>query len=246
MQALVPANGIDEYYPSVLVSYATGSRTAAGDAPGCGPGMLYAQAVVEELHQAGVPSFSGLHVPAGTDWHVFVEKLSGRFSACKVLVVVLTPAFFLSKACLVEVSAALDAGVKVLPVLFENPIPRAAEQWPMIERTDAEGKMMLLKVQRDFGRLNTIPSPPGSILGQDAAVLKARVVAIVMSLGGGASAGAQKYFEQGARSQERLEHERWQPAAPAPAAAAVAVAGATGPVSGAPRDDNVAGTAGMG
>ena len=168
--------------------------------------------------------------------HVFVEKLSGRFSECKALVVVVTPALYQSRACLAEISAALDAGVRVVPVLFENPIPTAREQWPMIDKHDSDGKLMLLKVQKDFARLNTVPAPPGDIRSQPQAI--GRVVGLVASVAGGAAAGAQQYFEQGARSQEGIEHRRWQPApavaaaaalaAVVPPAAAAAAAGAVG------------------
>ena len=89
------------YYPGVCVSYGTGHRP--GDGAGCGPGMLYCRRVAELLDERGVGCFSGLHVPAGTDWHVFLEKLNGRFSRCQVLVVVVTPALFLSKPCLEEI-----------------------------------------------------------------------------------------------------------------------------------------------
>jgi hypothetical protein len=235
---------IDDYYPPVLVSYATGSRQGV-DAPGCGPGMLYAQAVVDELGKAGLGSFTGLHVGAGVDWHVFVEKLSGRFSECKALVVVVTPALYQSRACLAEISAALDAGVRVVPVLFENPIPTAREQWPMIDKHDSDGKLMLLKVQKDFARLNTVPAPPGDIRSQPQAI--GRVVGVVASVAGGAAAGAQQYFEQGARSQEGIEHRRWQPAPAVAAAAALAAVvppAAAAAAAGAVGVDGVAGGGG--
>ena len=75
---------VGTFYTKVLVSYGTGHRPA--DGPGCGPGMLYCRQVAELLNEQGVDTFSGLHVTAGTDWHVFLEKLNGRFSNCKVRV----------------------------------------------------------------------------------------------------------------------------------------------------------------
>ena len=48
--------------------------------------MLYCQRVAELLEEHDVGCFSGMHVSAGTVWHVFLEKLNGRFSNCKVLV----------------------------------------------------------------------------------------------------------------------------------------------------------------
>ena len=62
-------------WPEVLVSYGTGTREGL-DEPGCGPGMYFCQAVVSELEKAGISTFSGLHVGAGTDWRIFLQKLN--------------------------------------------------------------------------------------------------------------------------------------------------------------------------
>jgi hypothetical protein len=170
MQAFVDGD-VDSYYPEVLVSYATGHRKDV-DAPGCGPGMYYAKATVDALQEAGIGTFSGLHVGAGTDWKVFLDKLGGRFSECKLLVVVVTPALFLSKPCLVEIATAQKADVRVLPVLFENPMTAPRDQWPMITKADQEGKLMLLAVQSGFGELNVMPSPPGDIVSQPSVMVR--------------------------------------------------------------------------
>ena len=55
VQSLVSGD-VNLVYPQVFVSYATGRRPGK-DAPGCGPGMLYAQKVVDKLWQAGVATF---------------------------------------------------------------------------------------------------------------------------------------------------------------------------------------------
>ena len=111
---------LEQFYPSVLISYGTGRR--AGDAEGCGPGMYYTQRIAKMLEVRGVASFSGLHVVVGVDWHVFLDKLCGRFSECRVLVVVVTPALFQSKPCLEELNGAVEAGMHIvrtrLPALF--------------------------------------------------------------------------------------------------------------------------------
>ena len=171
MQALVRGD-VGTFYPFVLISYGTGRRQ--GDGPGCGPGMLYCQRVAQLLDRRGVETFSGLHVSGGTDWHVFLEKLNGRFSECAVLVVVVSPALYLSKPCLEEIYNALEAKIWILPILFEGPIPPVEEQWPMITKNDSEKtKLMLTKVTKEFSSLNTIPAPPGTVLEQPEALVQA-------------------------------------------------------------------------
>ena len=137
MQAFV-VGAVDSFYPKVLVTYATGHRKGK-DASGCGLGMKFAKMIVDALQGAGIDTFSGLHVGVGTDWKVFLDKLGGRFAECKVLVVVVTPALFQSKPCLEEIFTAQKKKVRVLPVLFENPVPDEDDQWPMITETDQKG-----------------------------------------------------------------------------------------------------------
>eukprot|EP01052_Picozoa_sp_SAG31_P052643 SAG31_NODE_13089_length_893_cov_1.540302_1_plen_248_part_10 len=172
---------VGRYYPGVLISYATAMRIGI-DGPGCGPGMFYCKHVAEMLGERGVCCFSGLHVAAGTDWHVFLEKLSGRFARCQVLIVVVTPALFLSKPCLEEIYNALEKKIFVLPIIFEGPIPRPDDQWPMITADASEKtKLMLTKVTNEFSNLNTIPAPPGTVLQQPEALLQA-IVDVVTKL----------------------------------------------------------------
>eukprot|EP01052_Picozoa_sp_SAG31_P008620 SAG31_NODE_438_length_15693_cov_6.254248_12_plen_395_part_00 len=170
LRSLVCGGEMGRYYPSVLVSYATSTRHGS-DGPGCGPGMYYCKHLVELLSERGVCSFSGLHVAGGTDWHVFLEKLNSRFSKCQVLIVVVTPALFLSKPCLEEIYNALEAKIYVLPIIFEGNIPPSAQQWPMITADACEQtKLMLTKVTNEFCKLNTIPAPPGTVLQQPEAL----------------------------------------------------------------------------
>ena len=111
---------------------------------------------------------------AGTDWKVFLDKLSGRFSECMVLVVVVSPALFLSKPCLEEIYNALEAKVWILPILFEGPIPPVRDQWPMITKADSDkNKLMLNKVTTEFSNLNIVPAPPGTVLLQPEALIQA-------------------------------------------------------------------------
>ena len=70
---------VDEYWPEVIISYATGTRNKwTGhshdlDGEGCGPGMMYCHLVVRHLARAGIPCFTGLHVEGGYNWHVYFE-----------------------------------------------------------------------------------------------------------------------------------------------------------------------------
>ena len=128
--------------------------------------MVYAKMIAELLEARSVECYSGLHVGAGTDWHVFLEKLTGRFAECEVLIVVVSPALFMSKPSLEEIYTALEGKIRIMPILFEGPIPRAKDQWPMVTKRDTDLKLMLTKVLKGFGKLNTIPAPPGTALEQ--------------------------------------------------------------------------------
>ena len=68
MQKLIRGKVV-QWKPYVLVSYATSCRKGI-DGEGCGPGMVFAEAFIRMLAEAGIDSFSGLHVPPGTDWEV--------------------------------------------------------------------------------------------------------------------------------------------------------------------------------
>ena len=67
VQSLIPAGGVDAFWPQVVLSYATGSRLGV-DAKGAGPGMYFAAAMIVALAGAGFPCFSGLCIPGGVDW----------------------------------------------------------------------------------------------------------------------------------------------------------------------------------
>ena len=91
----------------------------------------------------------------------------------------MTPALYKSIPCLTEIFKALtsEKGVKIIPVLFENPLPRSDDQWTQVQPDDLKAVEMLTRVQQDFGSLNCIPSPPGTVLEQPAVV--DRVIATV-------------------------------------------------------------------
>ena len=119
---LPPGVPFEEVYPKVVISYASGRRPQ--DCEGAGPGMFYAADFLEFLHERRVPAFSGLHVPPGKDWKVFMLRLEGRKAQAKVLVVLLTAALFQSKPCLEEINAAVENDIPLLPsASLALPIP---------------------------------------------------------------------------------------------------------------------------
>ena len=164
---------IDTYYPEDLITYATGHRKGV-DAEGTGPGMYYALWLALLLQACGIKCFSGLCVAGGVNWKVFLDKLGGRFARCKRLFVVQTDALYNSRPCLQEIYTAVSRKLLILPVLFEKtPLMfRPKDQWPQLTVDDSEGKGWLLAVQRIFGALNSLPSPPATAVEQPAALLE--------------------------------------------------------------------------
>eukprot|EP00937_MAST-01D_sp_MAST-1D-sp2_P001148 g1148.t1 len=191
---LMPAGGdVATYSPEVMLSYATGRRLvgqgdACDDAEGAGPGLVVAAKLVKLFKDAGMPSFSGLHVPPGEDWKQYFEKLDSdahpETARCRVLVVLVTRAFYNSLPCLEEVATALRCQrlgkrvTKILPVRIED-VPFDVAQWPQLDRAktkkgsarakekhDAKRRTQLEwreSVRKEFGKLNSHP-PPGATL----------------------------------------------------------------------------------
>jgi hypothetical protein len=164
---------LDQYYPEVFISYATGNRKEAGDFPGFGPGTYYTLVLIKLLSLFGIPCFSGLMVPPGTNWETFLVKLGSRFSKCKLLIVVQTPAFYRSFPCLEEVFQAAShkkkvdgekKKIKLLPIRFEDQLPDVDDQWDQIEEHDTNKLLWLQKVQDTLGKINSIPSPPSTVI----------------------------------------------------------------------------------
>lgn len=77
------------FFPLFVLSYSTGWREGVDD-KGTGPGLLNAAKLVVDLNARGIEIVSGLHVPAGSDWKLFLTKISSRFSNCRVFVCLLT------------------------------------------------------------------------------------------------------------------------------------------------------------
>jgi len=150
-----------QHDPLVCVTYATGKRP--DDESGFGPGTYYVAAVLLALAQRGIPCFSGLMIPPGDDWQIYLTKLEGEYST-KILIVLQTEALYGSKPCLIEIDKAQHTKLYIIPVLFTPRLPKPGEQWPKINRTtDARGLIMKMAVKMEFGKLNSIPSPPNTI-----------------------------------------------------------------------------------
>ena len=154
----------EEFYPSVVLSYASGRRP--GDCEGSGPGVMYARGMMECLHERGLQCFSGLQVPPGVDWETFMLRLTGengKRAKPKVLIVILTAALYKSKPCLKEISTAIENKIALLPVRFEDKLPAKEDQWTNLE--DQEWEMMKFRVQAKLNKLNNIPNP-GTVLNR--------------------------------------------------------------------------------
>ena len=144
----------NEWYPEVCISYATGTRKGT-DVQGAGPGMMQAAAITQALYDANIACASGLCVPAGNDWKEFLPKIESRHSRCKVLIVLLSPAFYRSKPCLYEVHKSTKAkGMVIIPLRCADHPNNAKEQWPDIDQQDST---LLDQVQDKLGPLNALP-----------------------------------------------------------------------------------------
>lgn len=153
---------IDDFFPEVVISYATGPR-AGLDEPKTGPGMVYAAEFALRLHDAGIATFSGLSIPPGENWKIILLRVAGRRvqegqrKPAKVLLVVETPAFYRSLPCLHEVTTAIENNVHILPVSLEKPKPRQNNMWQNIKGGDAETELMILQAARIMSTTNGLP-----------------------------------------------------------------------------------------
>ena len=160
VRSLIPDDTLfEEYYPEVVLSYATGRREQ--DCPGAGPGMYHAAGLVRILHECGLQCFSGLHVPVGVDWKVFMLRLKGRHANAKVLIVLKTKALYESEPCLKELNCAIERKIPLIPIVFEEGLPGPKKQWSKL--TDQNSEIMIANVQEHLGKINDIPNP-GTLL----------------------------------------------------------------------------------
>ena len=194
--ALMPAGDVRGYCPELLFSYATGQRD--GDAEGAGPGLVVAAKLIKRFKDSGMPSFSGLHVPDGHDWKMYFEKLDSRTypeqATCRVLLVLMTRAFYRSLNCLEEVATALKCPkvTLIIPLRIED-LPFDVAQWPTLDddakwvgekKGKKRGELLECRtlVKREFGKLNSLP-PPGSTLLHSPIYVNDLVAAVAKHLG---------------------------------------------------------------
>ena len=163
-----------DFYPSIVLSYASGRRTnrkdAADDCEGSGPGVMYAMGLSEFFHERGLQCFSGLQVPPGVDWETFMLRLTGengKREKPKVLIIILTAGLFHSRPCLKEIDTAIKNKIALLPVRFEDNLPAKEEQWTNLE--DQDWEMRKYRVQEKLNSLNNIPNP-GTVLNRATAL----------------------------------------------------------------------------
>ena len=123
IQQLVTTD-FDEFYPEVIISYATGWRPAS-DVAGAGPGMLIAAAVIKAFFKEEIPCFSGLMTPAGMNWKEHFLRV--EHANARVFVVLLSKPFFQSLPCFREVHDALQNGLLIIPVRAEESGSRAID-----------------------------------------------------------------------------------------------------------------------
>eukprot|EP00618_Florenciella_parvula_P012279 CAMPEP_0119509946 /NCGR_PEP_ID=MMETSP1344-20130328/29068_1 /TAXON_ID=236787 /ORGANISM="Florenciella parvula, Strain CCMP2471" /LENGTH=829 /DNA_ID=CAMNT_0007546829 /DNA_START=354 /DNA_END=2839 /DNA_ORIENTATION=+ len=170
MQSLVPAAAISEYAPKVMISYSNGHRVGL-DGEGCGLGMQYARLVASTLDRSGIPCFSGLHqsVSAEQSWKMYFEKSK----VADVMIAVLTPSFYTSGACLDEITAAINNGLKVIPLVFERTVngnpPWSNGCWvktiAKLEEKQQELAAATSTIQA-LSKLTADPTLPGTVLDQ--------------------------------------------------------------------------------
>ena len=119
--------------------------------------MLQAATITQALHNAGIACASGLCVPSGNDWKDFLPKIDSRFSKCEVLILLLSPAFYRSQPCLLEIHKAAKAKRMVMIPLRcadAESLPSKVDQWPDIDKKDV---LVLDQVQDKLGPINALP-----------------------------------------------------------------------------------------
>ncbi len=164
---------IKEFYPEVVVSYASGKRP--GDADGTGPGFVQAFQFIQLLKQNGILCFSGLHVPAGGNWKTYFLRLNGEKANAKVFIALLDHAYFESIPRMMELHVAIEATSKVEIVLvrMEDDVkgedgevmkrmpPRTEHRWKGTMETE-DDELARMEARNRVGR-NAIPHP-GTLL----------------------------------------------------------------------------------
>ncbi len=158
-----------DFYPEVVLSYASGRRP--GDAEGTGPGFVHAFQVITLLQKYGHDCFSGLHVPAGGNWETFFLRLVGDKAKAKVFIALLDYSYFQSIPCMRELHRAITADVQIVLVRMQEEYIEdgVAKRMPPPEKDQWKGEMKeddeleRLKVRKCIASKNAIPHP-GTLL----------------------------------------------------------------------------------
>ena len=159
VRAMVPGS-MKEFYPEVVLSYASGKRP--GDADGTGPGFVQAFQFIQLLKQNDIICFSGLHVPAGGNWETYFLRLKGEKANAKVFIALLDHAYFESIPCMMELHAAIEAKVEIVLVRMEDDMPPRTEHRWKGEMETEDDELARMKARERVGR-NAIPHP-GTLL----------------------------------------------------------------------------------
>ncbi len=160
---------MDDFYPEVVLSYASGRRP--GDAEGTGPGLVHAYQVITLLEEHGIECFSGLHIPVGENWETFYLRLIGDEAKPKVFIALLDYAYFQSIPCMKELHLAITAEVQIVLVRMEEDYKEDGEvkRMPPTQKEQWKGKMKSkeelkrLKARECIATRNATPHP-GTLL----------------------------------------------------------------------------------
>ena len=108
---------LEETFPPVIFSYC--SKTDGGR------GEERMWQLANFLKDNGIHSFNGKQVEAGQDW---MQKWLGKMPEASVCIAMLSPDFFNSGPCKVELYTSAREGLMILPVIFESP-PSMKKGW---------------------------------------------------------------------------------------------------------------------
>lgn len=107
----------DDFYPPIFISFATGYRPSIEDYPG----KVLAEGVIQALFDNDCPCYSAhLMTRSGRNWSAYTLRVESKKVETKVLVALMTKAFFRSMWCLQEVNFALEQhDCVIVPVRVE-------------------------------------------------------------------------------------------------------------------------------
>ena len=143
---------LEVFMPENMVSYATGPRPGV-DAPGTGPGMYYALWVAEAYVRADAGA--GLCGRRRRRLEDFPRQAGRSQRALQEPHRCADQGVLRVKACLEEIYTALQAGVRIIPVIFGAPMRHTGQT----SAQRLKGQEWLAATERGFFKLNSVPSP---------------------------------------------------------------------------------------